>query len=74
MMPGAEMLNKVPINSVTVEVLDQEGNPVKGAQVEASNGRQTTTGADGTATQKSGLVRWAFTILPYMLITTCRII
>ncbi|WP_421772954.1 Ig-like domain-containing protein [Gracilimonas sp.] len=54
MMPGAEMLNKVPINSVTVEVLDQEGNPVKGAQVEASNGRQTTTGADGTAKVRFG--------------------
>ncbi|MEQ8523919.1 Ig-like domain-containing protein [Gracilimonas sp.] len=54
MMPGAEMLNKVPINSVTVEVLDQEGNPIQGAQVEASNGRQTTTGANGKAKIRFG--------------------
>ncbi|HBX66204.1 MAG: hypothetical protein CL670_03135 [Balneola sp.] len=54
MMPGAEMLNKVPINSVTVEVLDQDGNPVQGAQVEASNGRQTTTGANGKAKLRFG--------------------
>lgn len=54
MMPGADMLNKVPINSVTVEVLDQQGSPVQGAQVEASNGRQTTTGADGTAKVRFG--------------------
>lgn len=54
MMPGAEMLNKVPINSVKVKVLDQDGNPIKGAQVEASNGRQTTTDASGMAKLRFG--------------------
>lgn len=56
MMPGAEMLNKVPINSVQVEVLDAEGNPISGAQVEASNGRKSSTDASGIATIRFGTV------------------
>ncbi len=54
MMPGAELLNQVPVNSVQVEVLDQEGNPIQGAQVESSNGRQTTTNTNGIATLRFG--------------------
>lgn len=54
MMPGVSMLNEVPLNSVQVEVLDQEGNPIQGAQVEASNGRQTTTDVNGVATLRFG--------------------
>lgn len=54
MMPGAEMLNKVPINSVQVEVMDAEGNPIQGAQVEASNGRKSSTDADGIAKIRFG--------------------
>lgn len=54
MMPGAEMLNKVPINSVQVEVLDAEGNPISGAQVEASNGRKSSTDASGIAKVRFG--------------------
>lgn len=54
--PGAQLLNKVPINSLDVEVLDQEGNPIQGAQVEASNGRKTTTDANGIANVRFGSV------------------
>lgn len=54
MMPGASMLNQVPINSVQIEVLDQEGNPIQGAQVESSNGRKTTTDMNGMATLRFG--------------------
>lgn len=56
MMPGASMLNEVPLNSVQIEVLDQEDNPVQGAQVEASNGRQTTTNANGIASLRFGSI------------------
>lgn len=55
-MPGASMLNKVPINSVQVEVLDAEGNPIPGAQVEASNGRKSSTDAAGMTTIRFGTV------------------
>ena len=55
-MPGANMLNKVPINSVDIEVLDVEGNPIQGAQVEASNGRKSTTDESGMVTIRFGTV------------------
>ncbi|MCW9707648.1 carboxypeptidase-like regulatory domain-containing protein [Fodinibius salsisoli] len=48
------LLNKIPINSVDVEVFDQNDNPISGAQIEASNGRQTTTDADGKANIRFG--------------------
>ncbi|MEX0607975.1 MAG: carboxypeptidase-like regulatory domain-containing protein [Balneolaceae bacterium] len=54
--PGAQLLNRVPINSLDVEVLDKEGNPIQGAQVEASNGRKTTTDANGIANVRFGSV------------------
>lgn len=54
--PSASLLNKVPINSVKVKVVDQNDEPIKGAQVEASNGRKTTTDADGMAKLKFGTV------------------
>lgn len=50
------LLNKIPVNSVDVQVLDQNDNPISGAQVEASNGRQTTTDADGNANIRFGSV------------------
>lgn len=55
-MPGANMLNKVPINSVQVEVLDAQGDPIQGAQVEASNGRKSSTDASGMTTIRFGTV------------------
>lgn len=48
------LLNKIPINSIDVQVLDQNDNPINGAQVEASNGRQTTTDTDGNANIRFG--------------------
>lgn len=54
--PGAQLLNKVPINSVEVEVLDMNGDPLQGAQVEASNGRKTSTDANGKAKVRFGSV------------------
>ncbi|MEX0719336.1 MAG: carboxypeptidase-like regulatory domain-containing protein [Balneolaceae bacterium] len=54
--PGTQLLNKVPINSLDVEVLDQDENPIHGAQVEASNGRKTTTDANGIASVRFGSV------------------
>ncbi|MDR9416293.1 MAG: Ig-like domain-containing protein [Gracilimonas sp.] len=56
MVPGASMLNQVPINSVQIEVVDQQGNPIQGAQVEASNGRQSSTNVNGVATIRFGTV------------------
>jgi hypothetical protein len=53
-MPGADLLNKIPINSVEVQVLDQQGNAIPGAQVEASNGRKSSTDADGKAKLRFG--------------------
>jgi len=50
------LLNKIPINSVEVQVLDQNDNPISGAQVEASNGRQSSTDADGKANIRFGSV------------------
>ncbi len=54
--PSAQLLNKVPINSLEVEVLDVDGNPLPGAQVEASNGRKTTTNENGIAKVRFGSV------------------
>lgn len=54
--PGAQLLNKIPVNSVEVEVLDRDGTPVPGAQLEASNGRKVTTGSNGTARIRFGSV------------------
>ncbi len=50
------LLNKIPINSVKVKVVDQNGNPVPGAQVAASNGRQNTTDENGIAEIRFGTV------------------
>lgn len=54
--PETRLLNKIPINSVDVKVLDQNDNPVAGAQVEASNGRRTTTDENGIAKVRFGSV------------------
>ncbi|MDZ7716832.1 MAG: Ig-like domain-containing protein [Balneolaceae bacterium] len=50
------LLNKIPINSVDVKVVDQDNNPISGAQVEASNGRQSTTDDEGIAKIRFGSV------------------
>ncbi|SMO83350.1 Ig-like domain-containing protein [Gracilimonas mengyeensis] len=54
--PTARLLNKVPINSVDVEVLDANGNPIQGAQVEASNGRKSSTDEKGMASIRFGSI------------------
>jgi hypothetical protein len=46
------LLNKIPNNSVDVQVLDQNDHPISGAQIESSNGRQTSTDADGRITRR----------------------
>ena len=50
------MLNRVPINSVQIEVLDVNGDPIQGAQVEASNGRKSSTDESGMTTIRFGTV------------------
>ena len=42
-------LTKVPLFKVTIQVVDVDDQPIKGAIVESSNGQQTTTDAGGTA-------------------------
>ncbi|MBN2731386.1 MAG: Ig-like domain-containing protein [Balneolaceae bacterium] len=53
---GTRLLNKIPVNSVEVKVLDQNDTPVQGAQVQASNGRETTTDSEGVAKVRFGSV------------------
>ena len=50
------LLNRIPINSVDVKVVDQNDNPITGAQVESSNGRQSTTDGEGIAKIRFGSV------------------
>lgn len=50
------LLNNIPVHSVEVKVVDQDEGPVQGAQVEASNGRQTTTDEKGLAKIRFGSV------------------
>lgn len=54
--PETRLLNKIPVNSVEVQVLDKNDQPVNGAQVEASNGRKTTTDSEGIANVRFGTV------------------
>ncbi len=54
--PETRLLNKIPVNSVEVQVLDKNDQPVNGAQVEASNGRKTTTDGEGIANVRFGSV------------------
>ncbi len=58
------LLNRVPINSMNVKVIDQNGKPIRGAEVEASNGRKNTTGKDGVAKIRFGSVG-VFTVSVY---------
>lgn len=53
---GTRMLNKVPVNSVDIRVTDTDGEPVKGAAVESSNGRSTATDSSGVANVRFGSV------------------
>ena len=54
--PSAQLLNDIPVNSAKIKVLNQNNEPVKGAQVEASNGRKATTDSTGVATIRFGSV------------------
>src|SRR5690606_9133066 len=54
--PALSLLNQVPVNNIEVQVLDVDGNPVAGAQVEASNGRRVSTNANGIASVRFGSV------------------
>lgn len=53
---ATQMLNRIPVNSVEVKVLNQNEEPIKGAVVQASNNRKTTTNSDGLATLRFGSV------------------
>ena len=52
--PSAQMLNKIPVHSAEIKVVNQNDEPIKGAQVEASNGRKATTDSSGVATLRFG--------------------
>jgi hypothetical protein len=54
--PSAQMLNKVPVNSMEVKVVDQNDEPIAGAQVNVSNGRKSTTDENGVAKVRFGSV------------------
>lgn len=54
--PGTELLNKVPVHSVDFKVVDQNGDPIQGASVEASNNKATSTDESGIATLRFGTV------------------
>ncbi len=54
--PGAQLLNDIPVHSAEIKVLDKNNEPVKGAQVEASNGRKSTTDSTGVASIRFGSV------------------
>ncbi len=54
--PSAQLLNDIPVHSAEIKVLNQNDEPVEGAQVEASNGRKSTTNSKGVATIRFGSV------------------
>ncbi|PAU94204.1 hypothetical protein CK503_08295 [Aliifodinibius salipaludis] len=54
--PSAQLLNDLPVHSAEIKVLNENNEPVKGAQVEASNGRKSTTDSTGVATIRFGSV------------------
>lgn len=54
--PGTELLNKVPVHKVNFKVVDQNGDPIPGASVEASNNKATSTDDSGMATLRFGTV------------------
>ncbi|WP_445664435.1 carboxypeptidase-like regulatory domain-containing protein [Fodinibius sp. AD559] len=54
--PSAQLLNDIPVNSAEIKVLNQNNEPIEGAQVEASNGRKSTTDSTGVATIRFGTV------------------
>lgn len=53
---GASLLNKIPTNSIKVKVINENGEPITGAQVMASNGRKTATNTKGVAEVSFGTV------------------
>ncbi|MDZ7771904.1 MAG: Ig-like domain-containing protein [Balneolaceae bacterium] len=53
---SGSLLNQIPIHSVTVQVLDQQGNPIQGAQVQTSSGRASSTNEEGMAEVNFGAV------------------
>lgn len=54
--PEMQLLNRIPINSVEVKVVDLDGNPIKGAQVSTTNGRENTTDEEGKVKVSLGAV------------------
>lgn len=52
----SNQLNEVPVNTVYFEVVDQDGNPISSAVVEANNGKSATTDAEGMANLRFGSV------------------
>lgn len=54
--PGTELLNRVPVHSVSFKVSDQNGDPIRAASVQASNGKSTPTDSTGMATLRFGTV------------------
>lgn len=53
---SGSLLNQIPIHSVTVKVVDQQGNPIPGAQVQTSSGRASSTDEEGVAKVNFGAV------------------
>ncbi|MCH8328254.1 MAG: hypothetical protein IID15_07010, partial [Candidatus Marinimicrobia bacterium] len=49
---SCSMLMQAKLLTVTIAVVDENDQPIKGAIVESSNGQQSTTGSDGKATVK----------------------
>lgn len=54
--PEVQLLNRIPINSIEVKVEDLDGNPIKGAQVSTTNGREDVTDEEGKAKVRLGAV------------------
>lgn len=53
---SAELLNQIQVHTVNFKVVDQDGSPVAGAAVEASNGESATTDSTGMASLEFGTV------------------
>lgn len=53
---GAQLLNQIPVHTVNLEVVDQNGDPIPGATVESSNGESTTSNSSGMASLRFGSV------------------
>lgn len=54
--PSLNTLNRIPVHNVKVQAVDVNENPVPGAVVETSNGKQTSTDSSGFAKINFGTV------------------